>query len=56
MVTLNELVYDIYVKGIYRRTFSNEIQINEFCKRIWNKDCMAKVTIKPVLREYVNEK
>jgi hypothetical protein len=48
-----QLVFDIFVNQEYKRTFINEIQINEFCKRIWEKDTLAIVEIVPVYREYV---
>jgi hypothetical protein len=48
-----QLVFDIFVNQEYKRTFINDIQINEFCKRIWEKDILAIVEIVPVYREYV---
>ena len=48
-----QLVFDIFVNQEYKRTFVNDIQINEFCKRIWEKDILAIVEIVPVYREYV---
>jgi hypothetical protein len=57
MASVNELgrqlVFDIFVNQEYKRTFVNDIQINEFCKRIWEKDILAIVEIVPVYREYV---
>ena len=48
-----ELVFDIFVNSEYRRTFVNQVQINEFCKQIWNRDRFAIVEIVPVERDYV---
>ena len=48
-----QLVFDIFINQEYKRTFVNEIQINEFCKRIWEKDILSIVEIVPVYREYV---
>lgn len=48
-----EIVFDVFVNGEHQRTFSNDIQINEFLKRIWEKEKLAEVLVKPVIREYV---
>ena len=48
-----QLVFDIFVNSEYRRTFVNQVQINEFCKQIWNRDKFAIVEIVPVERDYV---
>lgn len=51
-VNTKELVFDIFVNGEYKRTFVNDVQINEFMKRIWNQDKMSRIEIVPVEREY----
>jgi hypothetical protein len=50
---IQELVFEIFVNGEYKRTFANDMQINEFIKRIWDKDHLAKIEIIPVFRTYV---
>lgn len=49
----DQLVFDIFINQEYKRTCVNDIQINEFCKRVWEKDKLAIVEIVPVYREYV---
>jgi ribosomal protein S3 len=48
-----QLVYDVFVNGEYKRTFVNDIQINEFIKQVHNRDELAEVVVKPEYREYV---
>jgi len=48
-----QLVFDIFVNQEYKRTFVNDIQINEFCKRVWEKDRLAIVEVVPVYKEYI---
>lgn len=52
-INKQELVFDVFVNGEYKRTFVNDIQINEFCKRVRSKDELAQVEIRPVYRYYV---
>jgi ribosomal protein S3 len=51
-----QLVYDAFVNGEYKRTFVNDIQINEFIKQVHNRDELAEVVVKPEYREYVEVK
>jgi ribosomal protein L25 (general stress protein Ctc) len=48
-----QLVYDVFVNGEYRRTFVNDIQIDEFSKQIHNRDELAEIIVVPEYREYV---
>lgn len=50
---MQELVFEVIVNGEYRRTFCNGAQINEFMKRVWNFNHLAKIEIIPLFREYV---
>lgn len=49
-----QLIFDIFVNQEYKRTFVNDIQINEFCKRVREKDTLAIVEIVPVYRDYLH--
>jgi hypothetical protein len=53
---MQELVFEIFVNGEYKRTFVNGVQLDEFMKRVWDKDHLAKIEIIPVFRTYTEVK
>lgn len=53
-ITEQELVFDVFINGDYKRTFPEDgYSLHEYIRNYWLTDELAEVSVKPAYRYYV---